>query len=266
MKQDGCYALTPVSATYFSRNSSHYAGGMVLHSEMLQDSWEHLTEVVRTGRIRHAEEGSENRGDFFSGFVDSLHAMNSVAAEAVARSLWNPKPPSPCRVLDVGADSGVWSLALAREVPHAEVTVADWPVVIDRVTRKFVARENMTDRYTYLSGDFHQADFGESAFDAAYLGHICHSEGVQDSRRLLQRLYRALLPGGRLVIADMLPDEKRRETTVPLLFAVNMPVNTDDGDTFTFREYQQWLEASGFGEIRALDVPALSPVIIATRM
>lgn len=266
VKQDGRYTLTPVAATYLSRNSPRYAGGMVLHSKMLQDSWEHLAEVVRTGRIRRSEGSSEDRGEFFSRFVDSLYAMNSLAAEVVARSLWNPKVPSPCHVLDVGAGSGVWSLALAREVPHAKVTVAEWPVVIDKVTRKFVARENMVDRYTYLPGNFHQTDFGESAYDAAYLGHICHSEGALNSRRLFQRLHRALRPGGRLVVADMVPDEERCETMVPLLFAVNMLVNTDEGDTFTFSEYRQWLEEAGFGDIQALDLPSLSPVIVATRM
>lgn len=53
------------------------------------------------------------------------------------------------------------------------------------------------------------------------------------------RLHRALKPSGRLVIAEMLPDEERQEATMPLLFAVNMLVNTDEGDTFTFSEYRQ---------------------------
>jgi hypothetical protein len=44
-----------------------------------------------------------------------------------------------------------------------------------------------------------------------------------------------------------------------------MLVNTDEGDTFTFGEYRQWLEGSGFGEVRALEVPAQSPVLIAAK-
>jgi ubiquinone/menaquinone biosynthesis C-methylase UbiE len=164
-----------------------------------------------------------------------------------------------------GAGSGVWGLALAKSAPHAKVTVADWPAVIEKAAKQFVARENLTDRYSYLPGNFREVDFGESAFDVAYLGHVCHSEGAENSRRLFQRLHRALKAGGRLVIADMLPDEERREATFPLLFAVNMLVNTDEGDTFTFGEYRQWLEGSGFGEVRALDVPAQSPVLIAAK-
>lgn len=262
---DGRYTLTPASATYLSKDSSDYAGGMVLHARLLRDNWDNLAEVVHTGKIRRSVEGGEDRGEFFSRFVDSPYAMNCAAAEALPHSLWNPKPPSPCNVFDTGAGSGVWSLALARAVPHAKVTVADWPAVIDKVTQKFVARENMTDRYSYLPGNFREADFGGLAFDVAYLGTICHSEGAENSQTLFRRLHQALKPGGKLVIADVLPDEGRRESVFPLLLAVNMLINTDEGDTFTFDEYRQWLEASGFGEVRTLDVPAQSPIIIATR-
>jgi ubiquinone/menaquinone biosynthesis C-methylase UbiE len=264
-KKDGRYVLTPLAATYLSKKSRTYAGGVTHHSKTLRDNWDHLTEIVRTGKSRRAVEGGPDRGEFFSEFVGSLYGMNAPAAEAVARLLWNAKPPSPCHVLDIGAGSGVWSLALAKRVPHAKVTVADWPSVIEKATKQFVAREKMEARYSYLPGNFRETDFGEAAFDVAYLGHICHSEGAENSRKLFQRLHRALKPGGRVVIADMVPDEGRREATFPLLFAVNMLVNTEEGDTFTFSEYRQWLEASGFGEVRTLNVPAPSPVIVATK-
>lgn len=264
-KQANRYALTPFAAAYLSRKSPAYAGGVTLHSKMLRDNWDHLAEVVRTGQIRRPVEDGEDRGKFFSEFVGSLYGMNAPAAQAVAKCLANPAP-APCRVLDIGAGSGVWSLALAKAIPHARVTVADWPAVIERATKQFVARASLAERYSYLPGNFREVDFGDAVFDIAYLGHICHSEGAESTRKLFQRLHRALARGGTLVIADMLPDEERRAARFPLLFAVNMLVNTEEGDTFTLGEYRQWLAASGFGEIRTLDVPATSPVILATRL
>ena len=264
-KQGSRYALTPFAATYLSRKSPVYAGSMAMHSKMLRDNWDHLAEVVRTGQIRRPVEDGEDRGKFFSEFVGSLYGMNAPAAQAVAKFLANPAP-KPCRALDIGAGSGVWGLALAKAVPHARVTVADWPAVIEKATKQFVAREKLAERYSYLPGNFREVDFGEGAFEIAYLGHICHSEGAENTRKLFQRLHRALARGGKLVIADMLPDEDRREARFPLLFAVNMLVNTEEGDTFTLGEYQQWLAASGFGEICTLEVPAASPVILATKL
>ena len=265
-KDGGCYLLTPTSAAYLSKQSRTYAGGMALHARMLRDGWDHLTEIVRTGAVPRAVESEEDRGEFFAQLVGSLYGLNTPAAEEVARQLWKGEPPSPCRVLDIGAGSAVWSLALAREVSHAQVTVADWPAVIEKATKQFVAQNNATDRYNYLIGDFHEVDFGESAFDVAYLGHICHSEGAENSRALIRRIHRALRQGGKLVIADLLPDERRSQATVPLLFGVNMLVNTDEGDVFTLGEYRQWLEADGFGDVRTVEVPSVSPVIVATKV
>jgi SAM-dependent methyltransferase len=259
------YALTACAATYLSKKSSSYAGGMAFHSKMLRNSWDNLSEVVRTGKGWHPVEANDDRGEFFSEFVGALYGLNLPAAEAVANLLRRSGLPRPCNVLDIGAGSGVWSLALARAVPHSEVSVADWPAVIEKATKPFVMRENMTGRYRYLPGNFREVDFGNSAFDIVYLGHICHSEGAKNSRRLFERIHRALKPGGRLVIADMLADEERREDTFALLFAVNMLVNTDEGDTFTFNEYREWLKGSGFSQVRAWQVPAPSPIILATK-
>jgi hypothetical protein len=50
-----------------------------------------------------------------------------------------------------------------------------------------------------------------------------------------------------------------------LLFAVNMLVNTEAGATFTFAEMSAWLRGAGFTDPRLLDVPAVSPLVLATR-
>ena len=50
-----------------------------------------------------------------------------------------------------------------------------------------------------------------------------------------------------------------------LIFAVNMLVNTDEGDTYTFNEIRSWLQEAGFTNIRQLEAPAPSPLILATK-
>jgi hypothetical protein len=50
-----------------------------------------------------------------------------------------------------------------------------------------------------------------------------------------------------------------------LFFAVNMLVNTDSGDTFSFEEISQWLKEAGFTNARTLDAPGPSPLILATK-
>jgi hypothetical protein len=57
----------------------------------------------------------------------------------------------------------------------------------------------------------------------------------------------------------------RRGPVPGLFFAVNMLVNTEQGDTYSFEEIGGWLEAAGFVNARLLPVPGPSPLILATK-
>jgi hypothetical protein len=50
-----------------------------------------------------------------------------------------------------------------------------------------------------------------------------------------------------------------------LFFAVNILVNTESGDTYSFEEISSWLKAAGFTDARKLDAPGPSPLILATK-
>jgi hypothetical protein len=44
-----------------------------------------------------------------------------------------------------------------------------------------------------------------------------------------------------------------------------MLVNTDEGDTWSLQEIGGWLRDTGFEDVRSLDAPGPSPLILATR-
>jgi hypothetical protein len=50
-----------------------------------------------------------------------------------------------------------------------------------------------------------------------------------------------------------------------LFFAVNMLVNTTNGNTWSFEEIGAWLEEAGFTNPRLLESPGPSPLILATK-
>jgi hypothetical protein len=60
-------------------------------------------------------------------------------------------------------------------------------------------------------------------------------------------------------------NQDRSDPVIGLLFAVNMLINTDEGDTFSFEEISTWLREAGFTDPRLLDVPAVSPLVLATK-
>lgn len=262
--EQGRYALTPESATYLVQGKPDYRGGMLRHtSTQLLPKWMQLNDIVRTGKPAVSVNRENEGSSFFQEFVEDLFPFNHASAQALAGILGVASATKPVHVLDLAAGSGVWGIVLAQKSPQVRVTAVDWPSVL-AVTRRVAERQGVADRFRFVGGDLHEADFG-SGHDVATLGHILHSEGETQSRRLLQKTFAALAPGGTAVIAEFLVQDDRKGPPQGLIFGVNMLVNTDDGDTFSFEEIRRWLEEAGFRDARTVECPGPSPLILATK-
>jgi hypothetical protein len=89
--------------------------------------------------------------------------------------------------------------------------------------------------------------------------------GVNDSKHVIRRVADALSPGGTIAIAEYLVNKDRTGPPFSLIFAVNMLVVTEKGDTFSFEEIGGWLQEAGFENARPLEAPGPSPLILATK-
>src|SRR5580704_15822830 len=261
---DGRYSLTPESAAFLVSGKPSFLGRLLSHTTVqILPRWTKLAEVVEHGKPVGGVNQQEGGVEFFQQFVEDLFPLSYPAAQALAAELKVARAASPVSVLDLAAGSGVWSIALAQASPKVSVTAVDWPGVLE-VTQRMTARFGVADRYTFVGDDLGLADFGQD-HKVATLGHILHSEGEARSRELLKKTFAALAPGGTIAIQEFLVDEQRAKNTMGLIFAVNMLVSTDDGDTFTFEEIAGWLRESGFVDVRQLDSPGPSPLILATK-
>lgn len=262
LKDDaGRYALTEESAMFLVTGKPTYHGAFfLLTREPMLSSWGKLHDVVRNGRTTHHINREQEGTEFFLRFVEDIFPIHYPGAQALANALGAPLAPLPISVLDLAAGSGVWSVAIAQQSPQIRVTAVDWPGVI-AVTKKVTARYGLADRYTFVAGDLHTADFGRGHMIAT-LGHILHSEGAERSSRLLKKTFDALAPGGTIAIAEILVDAERKVAVPALIFAVNMLVNSDEGDTFSFDEIRGWLQDAGFERIRTVEAPGLAPLLI----
>jgi SAM-dependent methyltransferase len=262
-KQD-YFSLTPESSTFLVSTKPSFQGGMLRHgSEQLIPKWLHLNKIVMTGEPAAAVNKEESGGDFFQQFVNDIFPLSYPAAQVLSRHYKVNGAVPAVRVLDLAAGSGVWGIAMAQGSENVSVTAVDWPEVIP-VTRKTVTRFGLADRFSFVEGDLLQADFG-SGHNLATLGHILHSEGSERSQALLKKTFQALAPGGTIAIAEFLVNPDRTGPLNALFFAVNMLVNTESGDTFSFEEISSWLKAAGFTDARTLDAPGPSPLILATK-
>jgi len=266
LKKDrhGNFSLTPESEAFLVSNKpGTLAGFFPMNIKRLIPLWLKLDETVRTGRPAEARNEEHPGTEFFTELVENIIPMSYGSANALGDHLKLAKAKTETRVLDLAAGSGIWGIVLAQKSPHVRVTAVDWAGMIPttkRITQKF----GVDDRFQFIEGDLLEADFG-SGYDVATLGHILHSEGEERSRKLLKKTLNALKSGGTIVIAEWLVNDERTEPLPSLLFSVQMLVNTEHGNTFSFNEIKGWLEQAGFEKARTLDVPGPSPLVLATK-
>ena len=262
MGSDGRYSLTPESSAFLVSNKPGYHGGFVhqIVSGLISD-FSQLTEIVRSGVPIANRVDTGAAGNFFEQLVGNIMPIALPGARVLAETLGVSKAVQPVPVLDLGAGSGVWGIALAQASPQVRVTAVDMPVVLE-VTRKFAQKFGVAGQFTYAGKDLFQDDLG-SSFRIATLGHILHMAGPDANRSLLQRILAALAPGGTLAIGEFIVNEDRTGPVEPLAFAINMLVHTEHGNAYTFGEIRAWLEEAGFVNVRTL--PAPSPLILADK-
>jgi len=260
---EGEYALAPESAAFLVSTKPGFQGGLIRHtSEQLLPNWLQLTRVVATGTPAVAVNQQGPGSSFFHEFVNDIFPMSYHVAQELAAHL-NLASAGAVSVLDLAAGSGVWGIALAQSGQQVTVTAVDWSAVLP-VTEATVRRFGLTDRFRFHAGDLAEADFG-TGHQVATLGHILHSEGEARSKALLKKTFHALASGGTIAIAEFLVNADRTGPMNGLSFAVNMLVNTDCGDTYSFEEIGAWLGEAGFVAARTLATHGPSPLILATK-
>ena len=259
------FSLSPEAAAFLVSTKPGFFGAIFRHQvDDILPKWLELDEVVRTGKPAQAVNAPGSSAGFFADFVEALYPMSYPAVRALGDHLGIASAKKPVGVLDLAAGSGVWGITLAEQSPQVRITAVDWPEVLE-VTKRVAKQHGVADRLTPVPGDLLRVDFGQG-HQVATLGHILHSEGRERSRQLLKKTCAALTTGGTIAIAEFVPNDDRTGPPNALLFAVNMLVNTEAGDTFTFAEMSEWLREAGFKDVRQLDTGAgPSPLLLGTK-
>jgi SAM-dependent methyltransferase len=258
------YSLAPESQAYLlTGKPGTLAGFFGSILPVMVSRWLRLADIVREGRPAVAVNQETEGTEFFSQLVETIIPMSYAGAQKLAEHLNVAKTKDELRVIDLAAGSGIWGIALTQKSPHIRVTAVDWAGMIP-TTKRITGKFGVRDCFDFIEADLLEASFG-NGYDIATLGHILHSEGEERSQQLLKKAFRALRPGGTIAIAEWLVDDDRTKPLPSLMFAVQMLVNTEKGDTFTFNEIKKWLEDAGFKKVRKLDAPGPSPLILATK-
>ena len=234
---------------------------MVRHQMSLVRLWSQLARVVKTGEPAVREPSIRGAEADREAFIKAMHAISHPMADDLVARLG---PPQFRHLLDVGGASGTWTLALLRAAPQARATIFDLPDAVAQA-RSRVAGAGLAQRIDLVAGDFYQDELPHGA-DLVWLSAIVHQHSRQQSRELFKKIHAAMVPGGRLLIRDVVMDSDRTGPREGALFAVNMLVATAQGGTFTFDEFADDLRAVGLSQPKLLiKDPGMNSVVEARK-
>ncbi len=218
---------------------------MVLHLSGLWESWGGLTETVKTGTNPKRKSVTERGKDSLKAFIGAMHVVGRTLSQEIADS-YNLAPFR--RLLDIGGATGTYTIAFLEKNPEMTAVLFDLPDVI-RWAEERLGAEGLLERVECVAGDFFKDELPPGC-DLVLLSAIIHQNSPEQNLALYQKIHRAILPGGTVLIRDHVMDPARTRPPQGTLFALNMLVNTEGGDTYTFDEIKEILEEAGFGEVK----------------
>ena len=196
--------------------------------------------LLRGERYAHMDGPPDAREAVYSSVVSKLALIFAHGARQLAVAL----PGRPAHILDVGAGSGIWSLAMAQRHAETRVTALDFPNVL-QAFRIQAEHMGLSDRIGLLPGNFHCVAIPEGRFDRIVLANVLHLEPPEQAAALICRVTAALLPGGDLVIVDMLGDETPAGERARAIYGLHLALRTREGKVHPLSNLQAWVKQAG---------------------
>ena len=238
IKRDGCYQAEPSAARLLSADSPDSILPIIQHNVDLWERWGRLT-----GKVA----GLRKPDWSMRAFIGAMHAIARPLATRIVQLV---NPAGARRLIDVGGGSGSYTLAFLEAVPGMRATIFDQPEVIE-MARERVGAAGMLERVALVAGDF-ESDPLPAGHDLAFVSAIIHQNSPAENVALFRKIFAALDPGGRVVVRDHVLSPDRTQPRSGALFAVNMLVGTEGGNSYTEAEIREALTEAGFTGVRLI--------------
>ena len=243
-KQDETYFCEPEVARILADDSPVTIRPMVLHMAAIWHQWSRLTDIAE-GLPGPSEQLEFVRAPKnLEAFIGAMHVVGEPLAAQVAADI---DMAGAEFFLDIGGGSGTYTMAFLGKAPAMKATLFDLPEVVE-MARTRLTREGFIDRVTLASGSFYTDEL-PGGHDLALLSAVIHSNSLEENLELYRKVFRALRPGGRLLIRDFVMAPDRVHPVAGAVFAIDMLVETPNGGCYTYAEIENGLSEAGFSGI-----------------
>ena len=249
-KEKDLYRNSPEAREYLVQGKPTYMGDGIAHQEDLWQPWGKLHEAVRTNQRVAERSNLVGQTEVHRNFILAMHNRAMQSASLLAETL---DLSGRHQLFDAGGGPGTYSIFLVKRYPGLRAIVFDLPQTVE-IAREVIAGFGVADLVTTRAGDYFRDDLGQGN-DVVLLSAILHSMAPERSQGLFLKAYNSLVPGGLVVVHEGLIDEEGTSPISAVLFALNMLVNTGEGQSYSGTEVMGLMKAAGFVEPRVTPLP-----------
>ena len=243
-KHAGNYSVRGEAISSLTENHPDSVVDALAHAAQLWGRWSCLTQVVEDGHP-----GPAQRSD--SGRRSLALAMRMYARQAAPSAAPFIDGPDVRHMLDLGGGTGAFAVHFAGRFPRLHAVILDRDDQAVHLAEEDIAAANLQSRVSVRQADFQVDDIGED-YDLVFISSVVCTLSEEESRALLRKVSRALRPGGRLVVRDMMTDNSGTMTAEAALFSVSMLVTTFNGQVYPAARVKAWARAAGFENVHAI--------------
>jgi SAM-dependent methyltransferase len=262
----GAFHVTELAREYLVKSSPWFVGpyyAALKERPVCQD----YVKILRTGRPANwggAQDGQEwarsmEEEAFANQFTAAMDCRGAYLAPAVARAL-------DCRdltlLLDLAGGSGIYACAIVAKHPHLSATVLEKPPV-DQVARRAVEKRGMAGRVGVQAGDMFAGEL-PSGCDIHLFSNVLHDWDEPTVKQLLAKSFRALKPGGLLVVHDMHLNETKTGP-LPVAKYSALLMHSTEGRCYSVAEMRSYLDEAGFSGIQFKETAADRSILTARK-
>ncbi|MGZ4875472.1 MAG: methyltransferase [Candidatus Angelobacter sp.] len=265
-KDGNRYSLTADTAFFLDSRSPAYLGlafKFLMHPTQLAH-FEQLGAAVRKGGSSDEHSTLAPDDPIWIEFAKGMAPLMMPAAQAMAGLLAGELSSRPStKVLDIAASHGLFGITVAQRLPKAHIYALDWANVLE-VARENAEKQGLAGRYHLLPGSAFDVDYG-TGFDAILITNLLHHFDPSQNEKMLKKAYKALNPGGQVIILEFVPNEDRVSPPVPALFSLSMLGNTPQGDAYTLTEYATMCRNAGLETPRLIPLEPMPQSLVVAR-
>lgn len=245
LRRDGeRYRNSDVADRHLVRGPGY--GGAFLDgaNHVLYPAWGQLSAALRTGEPQADGDLAETLADPVRrrGYLAMMDSLSDPLTDDLAGSLdWNRYRT----LADIGGARGNMVGRLLQRHEHLHGTVLDLPANAEPCAEHARAL-GVAQRVRFRGGDFFVDALPEA--DVLIIGHVLADFATPARQTLVAKAFRAVRPGGAVIVYDPMPDEHNPDLP-SLLAGLHMLLMTPGGSGYSPGQCRQWLRQAGFRQL-----------------